>query len=388
MAHEDTAILADERGLASFVALASRHGVRGLALTALQRSGALAKLPAATSELVAENLRLLRRRATILGLERDHVLRIVGQRALRAIVLKGAGLASTVYGEPVERDFGDIDILLSPEQLDAAVEALREHGYGFPGPVGATAGYRAHHFHLRMQRGGGVIIELHWALTLAQEPFHLDAAPFLAESISSRAAASELRIPRPEHALLHVVLENVRDGFSRLTRLVDVDRIIACAPELDWDRLDALARGGGLAVAVALCLELSQGLLGTEIPPEVHRRMRPTRAVRFHLELLRPASSLLAQRSLVRPSWGELMQLWLVTSRPRSKMFLQMLRANSGDPLQWLWDGRDADTATRPSVGRRLARMGKVLGYQLGLYASRGTEARTQLWRPRGPVGG
>ncbi|MDQ6888006.1 MAG: nucleotidyltransferase family protein [Gemmatimonadota bacterium] len=379
-----SAILADERGLEYFTVLASRHGVRGLALSALQRAGGLDKLSPHVAERARENLRALRRRATILGLERDRMLAILRRRDLDVVVLKGAGLASTVYRDPVERDFGDVDVLLPPAQIDAAVEALGQHGYAFPGPTGAAAAYRQHHFHLRMQRGGGLVIELHWDLTLALELFRLDPAAFLAESVTAGATGVEFRVPRPEHALLHVVLENVRDAFSRLTRLVDVDRIVASAPELDWDHLHAAARTGGLGPALALCLELSRGALGTEIPMEVQRRMRPTRAVRFHLALLRPASSLLSQRAIARPSWGELIQLWLVTGRSRGMTLLQMLRADSGEPLQWLWDGGDSDTAAPASLASRLSRVAKVVGYQLGLYASGlaglAGEARSKLW--------
>jgi len=367
LATADTQLLADARERERFMELAMRHGVMGLVLTALQRSRCFAGLPADASERVSETLRGLRRRATILELERDHVVDILGRHGLDAVVLKGAGLASTVYKTTVERDFGDIDVLLPPHQIDSAVEALGLQGYRYPGSMVATEAYRAHHFHLRVQRPHGTIIELHWGLTLPREGFRLDAAAYLTQSVAG-APRTHLRVPCPEHSLLHIVVENVRDALSRLTRLVDVDRIVAGAPAINWEYLDLAARESGLGSALALVLELSRSVLGTEIPDEIRRRLRPPRIVRLHLALLRPAASLLLQHSLARPSWGVLLRLWLLTNRSRGLQLVQMLRADSDDPLEWLWAESEPETDTGTSLGQRLLRLAKVVSYQVGLY--------------------
>lgn len=372
LAAAETKLLADERARERFMAFAMRHGVLGLALAALQRTRCFDGLPKDASERVRETLRGLRRRATILEMERDHVVDILRRRGMDAVVLKGAGLASTVYRETVERDFGDIDVLLPPHQIDAAVEALGPHGYRYPGSKTATEGYRAHHFHLRVQRPHGTIIELHWGLTLPREAFQLDAAAYLSQSVAVAAGGTQLRVPRPEHALLHMVVENVRDAFSRLTRLVDADRIVAGTPALDWDYLESTARASGLGSALALVLELGRSVLGTEIPDEVRRRLRPPRAVRFHLALLRPASSLLRQRALTRPSWATLLRLWLLTSRSRGIELVQMLRADSDEPLAWLWAESESKIDSGTSLGHRVSRLGKVVAYQLGMYVAGG----------------
>ena len=375
LAAADTRLLANEGWRERFLDLAMRHGVLGLVLTGLQRQRCFEGVSAEASDRIRETLRGLRRRATILELERVHVVRILVRHGLDAVVLKGAGLASTVYRESVERDFGDIDVLLPPHQIDGAVEALGRHSYGYPGPKEATEGYLAHHFHLRVQRPHGTVIELHWGLTLPREGFRLDAAAYQTQSVAALANGAQMRVPRPEHALLHMVVENVRDAFSRLTRLVDVDRIVAAAPAMDWDNLEITARASGLGPALALVLELSRSVLGTEIPEEVRRHLRPPAAVRFHIALLRPAPSLLWQRTLTRPSWGALMRLWLLTSRSRVKELAKMLRADSDDPLDWLWTGGEATLDSGTSLGYRLSRLGKVVAYQLGLYVTGGNSS-------------
>lgn len=356
-------LLDDEAGCARFIELSGRHGVQGLALTALQRSRALEGRRAA--EPLRALLSGLRRRAAILQLERDKVVAALRLASIDAVVLKGAGLATTVYDTPVERDFGDVDLLLRPEHIDAAARTLEEHGYRAASDV-ISAGYREHHFHLRLERPNGMIVELHWALTRSREAFRLDAGTFLEQSVV-RDGERHIRVPRPEHSLLHIVVENVRGGFSRLTRLVDVDRIVSASPRLDWDYLRASARDSHLQPALAISLALSRAMLATEVPQEVMRQLRPRPMVRVALELLRPAESLLGQRSLTRPSWGTLMQLWLLSGRSRLMTLAEGLSSAGDDPLQWLWMGEEVPTSPGGGMRRRLLRVAKVVAFQLSV---------------------
>jgi len=360
-----------------FVEVADRHGVLGLALSTLDRAGALTRDDAAAP--LQATLHGLRRRAALLALERENVLRTLAQHDVSAVVLKGAGLSATVYSTPVERNYGDIDLLLSPDAIPAALDALARAGYHASGSDAVVAAYREHHFHYRVQRGRGMIVELHWALTAAREPYHLDESAFLAQSRIARrydadgeneSLARSFRVPRPEHALMHIVVENVRDGFSRLTRIVDVDRIVGAAPDIDWALVQSTARDGRLAPALALALDVSGTLFGTVVPAEVTRALRPTRAVRLHLSLLRPVPSLLRQRATTRTTWIALLQFWLLSGQSRRSAIARMLRGDDADPLAWIWNGEDEGAPVRPRLRDRLLRAQKMALYQLAIYAA------------------
>ena len=360
-----------------FVAYAIAHGVLGLALATLQR---IAPREGAAGDTLRERLHGCRRRAAAMELGRDRILAVLRAAGLDPIALKGAGLATTVYREPAERDLGDIDLLLPSDEIDRAVAALGQHGFEVPGTEAAEAGYREHHFHVRVQRPDGIIVELHWELTRAIEPFHLDGAAFRAGSV---AAGARMRVPRPEHALIHIVAECVRDGFDRLTRVVDVDRIVAAAPAMDWRFLETAAREARLLPTLALALEMGRDMLGTPVPDEVRRRIRPSAGVRFHLGLLQPGRSLLRQRAVTRPSWVVLLQLWLLSGESRAAVLARMFRGEDADPLDWLW--RELAPPDSPlanpagSAAHPVRRLGKLAAYQLGLYA-RGLAGPPRSW--------
>jgi hypothetical protein len=358
-------VLDDEEARRRFIDYATAHGVLGLSLASLHR---IRPRAGADGAAFRELLQGCRRRAAAMELGRDRVLAILRASALDPVTLKGAALATTVYGEPAERNYGDIDLLLARDEIDPAMRALERQGFRVPGAEAVESGYREHHFHVRIQRPDSIIVELHWELSRPIESLHLDAAAFRTESVVARAAP-RLRVPRPELALLHIVAENLRDGFDRLTRLVDVDRIVASTPTMDWRYLESAARAARLLPSLALVLELSRDMLGTPLPDDVRRRIRPSAVVRFHLALLRPGVSMLRQRALTRPSWVVLLQLWLLSGEPRTAALRRMLRGEDADPLDWIWRGDASPDAAVPVAARPVTRLGKLAAYQLGLYA-------------------
>jgi hypothetical protein len=372
-------VLADRSSCERFVTQARLHSVLGLVLASLSRAGSIDGFSGQTESL-RDALRTQRRRAMILQAERDRALGIISRAGVPAVVLKGAGLATTVYAEGAEREFGDIDLLVPRDALDHAARALAAADYRHTGSEHAEQGYREHHFHLRMQRDSGALVELHWGLTTAREPFSLDPAPFLSDAI---AVDGGMRVPRPEHALLHIVTENARGAFNRLNRVVDVDRIIASAPSLDWNETIVIAESSNLRASLALSVALSRALLGTPVPDAVRERLRPATTTRVHLELLDPAQALIEQRALSRESWGELMRLWLLPGPARRETLVQMLSAASNDPLQWLWDGDDKPARQQRGLARRVAHVARTIGFQLGVYATAGARSasRRSAWQ-------
>lgn len=359
--------LDDSERRADFLEYASRHGVMGLVAGVLVRNRLLKQGPAFAE--MDTHLRAMSRRAMIMQLERDNVLRVLETVGMDAVLLKGAGLVSTVYGALADRDYGDIDILVPPTQINAAVAALSARGYGAPSTAAVNEGYRAHHFHVRVQRAA-IIVELHWALTLAREPYALDGEAVMRQAVRHTAVPSA-RVPAAEDMLLHMVVENARDAFTRLTRLVDIDRIVVANPQLDWDYLETCARNAHLAPSLWLTLTTSVSMLGTPVPAQLLQRLQPTAALRWHLGLFNVPQGLLTQRGVERPSWKLLLQLWLVNDRSRSAALARLLRGDDDEPLEWLWKRESEPRDITSSTTKRAVRTGKLLAYQMWLYVAK-----------------
>lgn len=258
-------LLNDPEGRAGFLRDAGHHEVLGLALTALARTSEFLRVlsPAATTALLAP-LSTLRRQAAFWDLERGRVLHRLRSAGVDPVVLKGGALRMTTYSESIERPIADLDLLIREHEMQSAVEALESvryaHAYG-----DLRALYRAHHFHFIMKHPGGFTVELHWALTPPSAPVRLDN-----ETIRERAvrlgAPHAVRVPSPEDMVLHLMCQNIGDGFAKLRRTVDIDRILSRSADFDWTYLGNAAERADALTAAALTLQLSNRLLDTPLP--------------------------------------------------------------------------------------------------------------------------
>jgi hypothetical protein len=364
----------------SFLSLARQHRVHGVVLANLERASLAGSLPEVASE-ICERLRHLRWQAAPWDLERDRVLTLLDRRGLEPVLLKGAALRDTIYSEPAERPIGDLDLLVPREQVDGAVRSLIDAGYGALSEEVSRA-YREHHFHVRLNHRRGFRVEIHWALTAPRSPFHLDAGAFLRRAVTRAGVrCATLRVPSPEDMLLHLASQNVEDAFSRLCRVVDLDRIVGAEPDLDWDYTLQSARTGGLEIVLATALDLARTVLGTAAPADVVSRLRLPRSTRLHLALFRPASALLTRHARVVAPAHPYLLLWSMPKwRDRKEFLLRMLAGNE-DPLHWLWAGHRSPEVPPP---RRLAggaKVAKLLGYHAWLYLRAGAALVTATGR-------
>ena len=79
---------------------------------------------------------------------------MLADAGIRCTPLKGPLLGEAIYGDPGRRLSSDIDLLVAPEQLQAAVEVVRGLGYGAPTDHVGADGLPLLHFVLVHERGG------------------------------------------------------------------------------------------------------------------------------------------------------------------------------------------------------------------------------------------
>ena len=385
LAAADLAQLVSKSFRTGLSGLASKHRVAGLLLVALQRHPCWSQLsPDVAQDLLCPDGgeepgdpsdRTRSFEALLTGARRKHqelerLLGLLRAEQLEPVVLKGPALCCSVYRHPVERRFGDFDLLFPVEQVDRAIEVVSAAGYAFPFSPEKLAGYRQLHFHLLMRRQQHPFrVEVHWGLSKAHSPFQLDPEAFLRRAVATTSSqGTRMRVPCPEHLLLHAVHENLRDSFSRFSRIVDLDRILASAPGLDWDYTVAQARRGGLGSLLALCLELGRELLGSPVPSEVLASLRPGAATRLHLRLMQPAPSLLRRRLREVGAAGSL-RLWLAAGARRRWRLLHRMLSGRQSADDWIFRVASPEPPTgRESLAAGLKSGLRLAGHHAALY--------------------
>jgi hypothetical protein len=173
-----------------------------------------------------------RRHSAFLQLVSLRISAMLADAEIRSTPLKGPLLGEAIYGDPGRRLSSDIDLLVSPEQLQVAVEVVRGLGYGAPTDHVYDRGLPLLHFVLVHERGELPPVELHWRV-------HWYERSFARERLLPPAVdpLGDWR-PAPADELAALLLFYARDGF--------IDLRLASDLSAWWDTYGADLKPGAL----------------------------------------------------------------------------------------------------------------------------------------------
>jgi hypothetical protein len=251
---------------------------------------------------VHEAIEVGRRRGAFLQLISRRVISALAEAGICCTPLKGPLLGEAIYGDPGRRLSRDIDLLVTPEQLHAAVEVVRELGYGAPADHIERDGLPLLHFVLLHERGELPPVELHWRVHWYERSFARER--LLAPTVGDRLGAAWR--PAPPDELAALLLFYARDGFIDLRLAADLSAWWdAFGADLQPAALDELLDAyPALAPAIAASAAAADRVVGLParriigaMPP---LRLRDRVAVRLANPNPRASSSqLYADRGLV-----------------------------------------------------------------------------------------
>ncbi|MCL7958847.1 MAG: nucleotidyltransferase family protein [marine benthic group bacterium] len=391
--------LTDTGFRSAFHSVMAGHGVIGLALTALRRCEAFGGVDHETRERVTAPLRPFAFQAALWDAERDRLLDALRTHSLVPVVLKGGALRLTVYSEPAERLSGDLDLLVPAHRVRDGLEALAAAGYVDHWTDYARKEHVRHGYHLSLSHRNGFEVELHWDLAPRGEGFRFDPAAFLNRSVLyPREGAPPVRVPSPEHMVLHLADQVREDSFSKLKRLVDIDRVVAIAEDsghdMDWGYLARQARQGGHQAVVGLALQLSRRLLDTPVPAEAVRSLEVDPLVRTHISMLRPEAFILTQQAFRSTVARRALHLWLQPGWGTRVRWARRIIGGSANPMAHVYSARRGVVISQTILARtrRVFSLVKVGAYHGLLHlatlrgVTSGTSAkRSSFWPDRQP---
>ena len=277
------------------------------------------------------------------------LLQTCAEAGLEIIVLKGAALAETIYPRPSLRPFGDIDILVRPDDASRAEALLSSLGYIPEASAWAAlaAGQTCQTNFFRDTERGPVVVELHTDLlnnALLRSRARLDRAGLWRRSRPARLAGTEARVLGPEDQVLHLCLHLAGHYFHAPQSLQDIAQVCAVqAP--DWPLFESLCRDAG-AASIGYAGLYAAAQIGADIPPAVLEHLAPAgrrpleRLIRVQ-EASRTASGTEAQRFGL---------LWLLLESPSARF--QAMRHLFFPERVWLHTHYFFDLAETPWLRR------------------------------------
>jgi hypothetical protein len=221
-----------------------------------------------------------RRQGQLLTLLTLRLLELLAAAGIRAAPLKGPLLGQALHGDPGRRLSSDVDLLVAPEQLAAAVAVARELGYGAPSDHLLADGLPLLHLRMLDARAKLPPLELHWRVHWYERHFARErllppapaqggwTAPSEGGSSTPLEGGSSAPLegwrPAPADELAALLLFYARDGFIDLRIATDLSawwdtRGRQLAPAGLAPLLDAYPR---LARAIAAAAHVTENVVG------------------------------------------------------------------------------------------------------------------------------
>jgi hypothetical protein len=192
------------------------------------------------------------------------ILTALNAAGVPVIPLKGAHLAFLTYADPAERVMGDLDLLIHPEDVPRAREALSALDYA---QFGLPHGESSHNEHF--QRPGGMPIEVHRTLGRADMPVSsMDCDAVWARALPAMMHGVPARVLCPADHLVYLCLHVHYHGFRvGLRRMLDIREIVRVhGDQLDWAEVRTLSREWRCMRPVALVLTVVCEWFATALP--------------------------------------------------------------------------------------------------------------------------
>jgi hypothetical protein len=205
-----------------------------------------ALVPAAVEERLQVDYYQVVRRNLLIFRELGRVLRALAEEKAAVVLLKGAALAETVYGNLALRPMVDLDLLLHRQDMPVAVQVLTKLGYGLTETETQAGAAVAFENEIALHRPGPLdtTIEIHWSLVDSPHYQHkLPMAWFWETAVPVQVDGAGALTLGPEPLLLHLcahlALHHRGQGLRWLHDIAEVLHFFES--RLDWELLLAKA---------------------------------------------------------------------------------------------------------------------------------------------------
>ena len=181
------------------------------------------------------------------------------------LVLKGAAVEMFAYGQLGRKDAWDIDLLVSPRDVESAREILEDTGYTLVQPENLSPAQFKTFVELAREcefshRENGITVELHWGL--ADGPVLLpDMSVASPSQLVTVTDTLRLRTLAPEELFAYLCVHGAMHGWSRLKWLADLAALLAAESPDSVEHLYRRSRALGVGLCSAQALLLCEQLL-------------------------------------------------------------------------------------------------------------------------------
>jgi hypothetical protein len=207
-------------------------------------------------------------------------MKLLEDNGIPALAIKGPILSQMIYGDITQRQFVDLDILISQKHIYATGSKLLELGYKSEYPIE----YLANKTLLKIAKdmpfsNGNIHVEMHWRLF--EEKFIQskigEQFNFSHDQFDMRG--QNINVLNVDSLILYLCIHGSKHFWERLEWLTDIDRLIRKYDVVDWKKIVSDARLMGIETMLHLGLALTHQLFETKLPDYIIQKIKVNRNV-------------------------------------------------------------------------------------------------------------
>ena len=246
-----------------FVAFLRRHGLDFYLSNQLQISPIREVIPQDEVHRLEQFRRAQSGRQEALVTELESISKLMGAEGIEFILLKGPYLAQRFYADIDRRFFGDLDVLIKPQDLHRADKLLKAAGYSCRSSILINQSLVRRFTHGFDYKRGALRLDLHWSLG-SHVSYRIDYDAVWRGCQTYRIEQTTCAVLSDEYTLLFHLLsyfEDLARGAGRLKTAMDIWVILKILePQVDWAAFLAARKEEGIEpicrTMLILCLDL------------------------------------------------------------------------------------------------------------------------------------
>ena len=196
------------------------------------------------------------------------------------LCLRGPFAAATLYPDPADRPFRDLDLLIPREHARQALQVFRAAGFRLDQPRMPAGYFLRNHLHwMTVRDRDGIVCDLHWDVEHRFRPYRIDLAALFAHSRRVESRGHAWREPGLEHLFLLSALharKHLPAGFDpRNTHGILfapgclfqwLDLALLCRQNIDWNLTARLAADWNVEAVAGLAVRQLRTAFGIQFP--------------------------------------------------------------------------------------------------------------------------
>jgi len=200
---------------------------------------------------------------------------------LEVLAHKGPALAQFLYGDVALRQYGDLDLLVQPNDVPGAIARLRQVGYEPQlqlSPRQARAYLASGYEYVFGLRGQKNLVELQWQIVPYFYSVNFNLEAMFKRSIGLAVEGVRMQVLWREDLMLALCVHAAKHGWAQLGMLRDIAALAASGTY--WHQVLAAARSVGAHRMVCISMLLAERL-GCVLAPDMGSadEIRPAKAI-------------------------------------------------------------------------------------------------------------